>query len=111
MAKPKPLQLYIEHLEPNHVITANRPDGSSVVLPGLRVVTYANFLRSLTSSFNSRQYAICEFLVDTGSYLSIIPQALWQLFLPGVVTPLAFDPLMPKALRVITIGAELSLTR
>ncbi|MCI0702586.1 MAG: hypothetical protein L0241_15995, partial [Planctomycetia bacterium] len=49
-------------------------------------------------------YAITECIVDTGSPYSIISDALWKHFKPGVVTPLPFDPRTPQRHRVIAVA-------
>lgn len=100
------LELYLDHTNPSHVITVSRPDGSSVRLPVLRLITYANFLGSQKPSPNSGRHVICECLIDTGAYWSIIPQQIWQLFLPGIVTPLTFDASVPQVLREVVIGGR-----
>jgi hypothetical protein len=104
MAPPKPLRLYLDYGSPPHVLRFIRPGGAAGAIPGLRLITYANFLRSLIPSREAADYAICECVIDTGSFLSVVPQRIWRHFLPGLVTPLPFDPSTPHGLRFLTIA-------
>jgi hypothetical protein len=100
----KRLRLYLDHTEPSVVFRFIRPDGSRDQILGLRLVTFANLFRQLLPVAASADYGITQCIVDTGSYLSVIPQRIWQLFRPGVVTPLAFDPSTSALQRRLTVG-------
>jgi hypothetical protein len=100
----KRLTLYLEHTDLSHVITATRSDGTRIVLPGLRLISFANFLRVLRPSPKSGQFAICACLVYTGSYLSVISEEIWTRFLPGIVKPLTFVPALRPILKTLTIA-------
>lgn len=100
----KPLEIYLDPIHTKEVISGLRPDGSQIRIMPMRLITYANLLRSLRPSPISGQVAISKCIVDTGAPLSIIPERIWRLFIPGLVTPLAFDPSMPPGYRSVTIG-------
>src|SRR5438067_8633657 len=83
-----------------HTYTFFRPDGTVGAIEGLRLKAFVRFLgRVDTSTQDGREAAFPECVVDTGSYLTLIPEKVWRYFLPGVVTRLRFHPSMPSRLR------------
>jgi hypothetical protein len=98
------LTLYLKHIHSSHILTAIRADGTRIVLPGLRLITYANFLRALKPSLDAGRFAICPCVVDTGSYLSVISEELWNKFIPGFVRPLTFTASVHPILKTLSIA-------
>ncbi|MCI0702137.1 MAG: hypothetical protein L0241_13725, partial [Planctomycetia bacterium] len=81
------LKLYLRQPQGVPIVWFRHPDGSLGSLVTLRLIAYANFMQALTPSIDAGGYAITECIVDTGSPYSIISDALWKHFKPGVVTP------------------------
>jgi hypothetical protein len=100
----KILNLELQHTHTSHILTAIRADGTRIILPGLRLVTFANFLRVLKPALGAGQFAICPCIVDTGSYLSVISEELWNRFIPGFAKPLTFAASMHPMLKTLTIA-------
>ncbi len=100
----KSLKLYLQHLGPPQVVWFRQPDGSLDSLPMLRLIAFANFLRSLKREAGFDRYLITKCVIDTGAHSSIVAEDLWRRFRPGFVTPLPFDAQTPPQLRVITIA-------
>jgi hypothetical protein len=48
--------------------------------------------------------AFPDCVVDTGAFLTVVPERIWRYFLPGVVTRLPFHPNVPAHLRRLTIA-------
>ncbi|MBA4064993.1 MAG: hypothetical protein C0501_15030 [Isosphaera sp.] len=72
---------------------------------GLRLRAYVRFQGLVDARTDGgKEAAYPECVVDTGSYLTIVPEKIWSYFLPGVVTPLPFHPSMPAHLRRLTIA-------
>lgn len=106
MTPTKRLRLYLDYTEPSVAFRFIRPDGSRYHIPGLRLITFVNFFHQLLPVRQSAKLGIEKCIIDTGSYLSVIPQAIWQFFRPGVVTPLAFDPSTSALQRRLTVGGD-----
>jgi hypothetical protein len=88
-----------------------RPGGVGTI-PRLRLIAFANLSSLLVSTKAAREHLIHRCVVDTGSYITTIPEDVWQHFRPGVVTPLAFPPGTPadeKRLVVAGGGYEFTL--
>jgi len=82
-----------------------RPDGIVGSIEALRLRAFVRLLDMVDiSTEEGREVAFPECVVDTGSFLTIIPQSIWWYFLPGVVTRLPFHPSMPAHLRMLTIA-------
>lgn len=99
------VRLYLWQTDPPHQYRFLRPDGSIEAIEGLRLRAFVRFLGRVDTSTEEGQdaaFPLC--VVDTGSYLTIIPQNIWWYFLPGVVTPLPFHPSMPAHHRRLTIA-------
>ena len=74
-------------------------------IEGLRLTAFVRFLGMVdirTKEGKEAAFPYC--VVDTGSFLTIIPQSIWWYFLPGVVAPLPFHPSMPIPQRSLTIA-------
>jgi hypothetical protein len=88
-----------------HTYTFFRPDGSVGMVEGLRLKSFVRFLgRVDTSTKAGKKAAFPECVVDTGSFLTIIPEKIWRYFLPGVVARLPFHPSFPAHHRILTIA-------
>ncbi len=88
-----------------HTYQFLRPGGSTSSIEGLRLQAYARFLGKVdVRTQDGREAAFPECVVDTGAFLTVIPEKIWRYFLPGVVTPLLFHPSFPAHLRVLTIA-------
>lgn len=98
------VQLYLKHAHPAHVYRFLRPGGGLGTIPGLRLVVYVRLVGLVHSGRLGERIVFPDCVIDTGAYLSIVPQVIWQQFLPGVVTPLPFHPSTPAHLRTLTIG-------
>ena len=99
------VRLYLWQPTPPHRYTFFRPDGSVDRIEGLRLRAFVRFLgRVDTSTPEGRDAAFPECIVDTGAFLTVIPEKIWRHFLPGVVTRLPFHPTFPHHLRQLTIA-------
>jgi hypothetical protein len=99
------VRLYLGPATPAHDYAFFRPDGSVGTIEGLRLRAYVEFLGMVdVSTKRGQRAAYPECVVDTGSFLTIVPEKLWRHFLPGVVTPLPFHPSVPAHLRRLTIA-------
>lgn len=98
------VRLYLKQLFPSHVYRFLRPDGTVGTIRGLRLIAYVRLVGLVRTGPDGERAAFPDCVVDTGAYLSIVPQDVWQEFLPGVVTPLPFHPSMPAHLRSLTIA-------
>jgi hypothetical protein len=98
-----PIRLYLDHSDPAHVFRFRRPDGTPAYLPGLRLKIYVNLSALVRPGPTATHAAYPDCILDTGAYLTIIPERVWQYFRPRVVTPLPFDTAMLQRLRDITL--------
>lgn len=90
-----------------HTYMFFRPDGTVGAIEGLRVKALVRFLgRVDTRTQDGREAAFPECVVDTGSFLTIVPERIWSYFLPRVVTRLPFHPSMPPRHRSVTIAGS-----
>jgi hypothetical protein len=99
------VRLYLGDADPPHTYQFFRPDGSVGAIEGLRLKAFVRFLgRVDVSTRDGREAAFPECIVDTGAFLTVIPQSIWWYFLPSVVTPLPFHPSMPQRHRSLVIA-------
>jgi hypothetical protein len=98
------LRLYLDQAGGHLAHRFLRPDGSSDVIPCLRLITYANLLRQVLRTPKAASIAVSRCVIDTGAYIGVVPEAVWCCLRPGVVTPLPFEPATPPQLRTITIA-------
>jgi hypothetical protein len=70
----------------------------------LRLAAYVRLVGLVRAGRLGTQITFPDCVVDTGAYLSIVPQDIWQEFLPGVVTPLPFHPGVPVQHRQLTVA-------
>lgn len=97
------VRLYLDQPDPGHVFRFRRPDGATAQIPGLRLTVYVNLSLLVRPGPAAIQAAFPHCLVDTGAYLTIIPERIWGRFRAGAVTPLPFDAAMPARLRTIDL--------
>lgn len=97
------IRLYLDHSDVGHVYRYRRSDGSVAQVPGLRLKVYANLSGLVRPGPSATQAAFLDCILDTGSYLTILPERIWSRFRPGAVKMLPFDPAMPQNLRVIVL--------
>jgi hypothetical protein len=71
------VELYLEPADPPHTYTFTRPDSSVDTLPGIRLVAFADLRQHITDP-TKRPHAIQKCVVDTGSFLSIVPHRVSQ---------------------------------
>jgi hypothetical protein len=99
------VKLYLRPAKPAHSYIFVRPDGSVDTLEGLRLRAYVRFMgRVDIRTREGRDAAFPDCIVDTGAFLTVIPERIWRYFLPGVVTRLPFHPTMPLPYRKLTIA-------
>jgi hypothetical protein len=99
------VRLYLGAAKPPHSYVFVRPDGSTAAIAGLRLRAFVRFLGMVnTRTQEGRDAAFPDCVVDTGAFLTTIPESVWRHFLPGVVTRLPFHPSMPAHLRRLTIA-------
>jgi len=98
------LQLYLDHVDTRLALRYLEPNGGVSEIPCLRLITYANLFAQLVHSPLAADYGICRCFIDTGAFISIIPETIWQFLRPGVVTPLPFDPTTPPNQRQLIIA-------
>jgi hypothetical protein len=99
------VKLYLRPAKPAHSYIFVRPDGSVDALQGLRLRAYVRFMgRVDIRTREGRDAAFPDCIVDTGSFLTVIPERIWRYFLPGVVTRLPFHSTMPHPYRKLTIA-------
>jgi hypothetical protein len=72
-------------------------------LPGVRLIAFADLRRHITDRAHL-PHAIQKCLVDTGSFLSIIPNRVARHLDMGTVTRLPFHSSGPAGLRTLTIA-------
>lgn len=98
-----PVRLYLDHSDTGHVFRFRWPNGTPAQLLGLRLKVYVN-LRHLVRPGRLALNASFPFtILDTGAYLTIIPERVWSQFRPRAVAALPFDAAMPQNLRVISL--------
>jgi hypothetical protein len=95
--------LYLDQPNSAFVYRFRRPDGTPAHLPGLRLVAYVNLSPLVIPGPTAVRPAYPHCVLDTGSYLTTIPERIWGWFRPGAVTPLPFDPAMPVSLRSVDL--------
>jgi hypothetical protein len=95
--------LYLDQFDPAHVFRFRRSDGTPDQIPGLRLRVYVNLSALVRPGQTATHAAYPKCVLDTGAYLTIIPERIWGQFNPGAVTHLPFDPAMPKRLRTIDL--------
>jgi hypothetical protein len=98
------VQVYLSHTPRPHEYRFVRPGGVGDSIPGLRLKVYVNLLRHIIPSPGAAPFAFPDCVLDTGAFLTVIPQQLWRHFRSGVVTPLPFAPGTPIQLRTLTIA-------
>lgn len=99
------VRLYLSPAKPPHSYIFFHPDGSTGTVEGLRLRAFVRFLgRVDLRTDEGRKAAFPECVVDTGAFLTIVPEKIWRHFLPGVVTPLPFHPSMPPHHRRLVIA-------
>ncbi len=87
------VRLYLGTAKPLHDYVFSRPDGSVGTVEGLRLRAYVRFQDLVdTTSEEGRDAAYPECVVDTGSFLTIVPEKIWQYFLPGRRHPAPVPP-------------------
>jgi hypothetical protein len=97
------VNLYLESADPPHTYTFILPDGSLGTLPGIRLIGFADLRRHITNPPHL-PYAIQKCLVDTGSFLSIVPHRIAQYLDLRTVTWLPFHPSVPIGMRTLVIA-------
>ena len=97
------MKLYLEPADPPHVYTFLRPDSSVETLPGLRLIAFADLRKHITDRAHL-PHAIQKCLVDTGSFLSIVPHNVARHLDLRTVTRLPFHPSVPAGLRTLIIA-------
>jgi hypothetical protein len=97
------VKLYLEPADPPHTYTFIRPDSSVESLPGLRLITFADLRRHITDRAHL-PHAIQKCLVDTGSFLSIIPHRVARHLDIRTVTQLPFHASVPTGARTLIIA-------
>jgi hypothetical protein len=99
-----PVRIYLDHSDAGHVFRFRRPDGSLGQIPGLRLKLYLNLSHLVRPGWLALHASFPFTILDTGAYLSIIPERVWSRFRARAVTPLRFDPMMPQSQRTITVA-------
>jgi hypothetical protein len=98
-----PVRLYLDHSDTGHVFRFRRPDGTPAQIPGLRLKVYINLSALVRPGPTATHAAFADCILDTGAYLTIIPERVWSQFRPRAVATLPFDVAMPQNLRVISL--------
>ncbi len=98
-----PIRLYLDHSDSGHVFRFRRPNGTSAEILGLRLKVYVDLSALIRPGSSSTHAAFPDCVLDTGAYLTIIPERVWSQFRHRAITPLAFDPTMPQSLRSINL--------
>src|SRR5438270_11201423 len=97
------VRLYLKDTNPPHDYRFVRPDGTIESIPGLRLRAYLNLSRIVVPGPDVIHAAFPDCVVDTGSFLTIVPEMIWRHFRPGVVTRLRFAHGTPHGLLLVTI--------
>lgn len=98
------VRLYLRDTNPPHEYRFIRPDGTIESIPGLRLKAFLNLSHMVVPGRMAIEAAFPDCVVDTGSFLTIIPEMIWRHFRPGVITWLPFAPGTPPGLRRVTIA-------
>lgn len=98
------LILYLDRADPTFALRFVRPDGTPGDLPQLRLITFANLFRQIRRRPDAAQVGITKCVIDTGSPLSLVPEAVSQFLRPGAITPLPFLPSTPPDRRQVTVA-------
>jgi hypothetical protein len=98
------VRLYLLHTKSRQLFQFIRPGGIRDSLPAVWLNVYIDLKSSVTPGPGAIAAAFPECVLDTGCHLTAIPERIWRLFKPGVVTPLPFDPAMPQSLRTIAFA-------
>lgn len=98
------VQLYLRPAKGDPVFLFRRPGDRPDSIPALRLLAYADLSASVRPGPNAADAAYPECVLDTAALLTTLPEYIWGQFLPGVVTPLPFDPAMPLHHRRISMG-------
>ncbi len=97
------VQLYLDQFDPGHVFRFLRPDGTAAQILGLRLKAFVNLSPLVRPGSTATHSAFPRCIIDTGAYLTIIPERIWGQFKATAVTLLRFDPGMPARLRTIDL--------
>jgi hypothetical protein len=98
------VRLTLEPSDPSHVFRFFRPDGTAGTVPGVRLKVFVDLSALVRRRLAAGEGAYPFCVLDTGAYLTLIPERVHRHFRPGAVTPLPFDTAMPAYLRVVTLA-------
>ena len=99
------VQLFLRYAPGSPDFRFTRPGGRSHSIPALRLQTFVDLMAQVRPGNGAPLPASApDCIIDTGSHLSIVPEYVWGQFKAGVVTPLPFDPGMPRQRRFLTVG-------
>ena len=99
------VRLYLIPDHRNQAFRFVRPGGVRASIPVLRLRALVNLVPHVRPGGRDALHAgLPPCIIDTGSPLSIVPEYIWRHFYPGAVTPLPFDPAMPRAERFVSVG-------
>jgi hypothetical protein len=73
------VQVYLSHTPRPHEYRFVRPGGVGDSIPGLRLKVYVNLLQYIIPSPGAGPFAFPDCVLDTGAFLTVIPQRLFQL--------------------------------
>ncbi|MCI0703116.1 MAG: hypothetical protein L0241_18720 [Planctomycetia bacterium] len=95
------VRLYLAPPDGGVVFRFRRPGGMPDHIDGLRLVAYVNLSPLIQPGPTATHAAFPTCVIDTGAYLTVIPERVWGQFKPGAFTSLPFDSAMSQQQRVV----------
>ncbi|MBA4066865.1 MAG: hypothetical protein C0501_24790 [Isosphaera sp.] len=97
------VQLYLQPAKGFPTFDFLRPGGRPDSIPALRLQVFVDLSVRIRPGQPDTKAAYPECVLDTAAHLTTLPEYIWGQFLPGVVTPLPFDPAMPRSRRRVAM--------